>query len=83
MMAWRMWACGLNYLVDYFMSKTPDLWGKCDNKEEYLHRAEPFARVLRYKRGSDIIEGDIMEVRVYRCLFGIKHQMTFTYFSLE
>ena len=64
-----------------FYVKTRDLWGKCDNKEEYLHRAQPFPRGLRYKKGKDIIEGDIMKVRVHRCLFEIKHQMTFTYFS--
>lgn len=39
--------------------------GKCDVEEGYLNQAHPFPRVSLYKRGSDITEGDIMEVRVY------------------
>ena len=36
--------------------------GKCDNKEEYFILAHPFYRILGHKRGSDIMEGDIMEL---------------------
>jgi hypothetical protein len=38
--------------------------GKCDNKERGLNTTHPSHRVLGYKRGSGIIESDIMEVRV-------------------
>ena len=38
--------------------------GKCDNKEGYVKLARPFPRVLGYKRGNDIMGGDIMEVRL-------------------
>ena len=37
---------------------------KCDNKEGYLNRAHPFPRILGYKRGNDITEVDITEVKV-------------------
>lgn len=40
--------------------------GKCDIEEGYLNGAQPFPRVSEYKRGSDITEGGIMEVRVYK-----------------
>ena len=36
--------------------------GKYDNKEGYLNSAHLFPRVSRYKRGSDIMEGDHLEV---------------------
>ena len=35
---------------------------KFDNKEGGLNWTQPFPRVWGYKRGSDITEGDIMEV---------------------
>ena len=35
--------------------------GKCDIEEGYLNCAQPFTRVSKYKRGSDITE-----VRVYK-----------------
>ena len=35
------------------------------NKERDANRTHPFLRVSRYKRGSDITEGDVIEVRVY------------------
>ena len=37
--------------------------GKCENKEGDLNCAHPVPRVLGYKRGSDITEGGIAEVR--------------------
>ena len=40
---------------------------KCDNNEGNLNLAHPRPRVLGYKRGNDITEGDITEVRVYIC----------------
>jgi hypothetical protein len=40
--------------------------GRCDKKEGYLAWAHTFLRVLGYERGSDITEGDITEVRVYK-----------------
>jgi hypothetical protein len=38
--------------------------GNCDNKEEDSNQAHPFSKVLEYKGGSDIIEGDITRVKV-------------------
>jgi hypothetical protein len=38
---------------------------KCDNKEGDIKQAHMFSRALGYKRRGDIIEGDVMEVRVY------------------
>ena len=38
--------------------------GKCDNMEGDFRQAHMFPRVWGYKRGSDVTEGDIMEVRV-------------------
>jgi hypothetical protein len=58
-------ACGLNSLVGYSNVKTCDnMDGKRDSKEGYLNREHSFPIVLRYKRGSDITEGDITDVRV-------------------
>ena len=31
-----------------------------------LNWAHPFSKILGYERGSDITEGDIMEVMVYK-----------------
>ena len=36
---------------------------KCDNKEAVLNLVRPFPRALGYKSRSDMIEGDITEVR--------------------
>jgi hypothetical protein len=44
-----------------------NLWymrGKCDKMEGDLNWAHPFPRVSWYKRGSDIMEGDIMSIGV-------------------
>jgi hypothetical protein len=38
--------------------------GKFDNKEGDLNRAHLLPRISEYKRGSDITEGAITEVRV-------------------
>jgi hypothetical protein len=38
--------------------------GECDNKEEQLNLEHLFLGRLRYKRGSDIKEGDITEVKM-------------------
>ena len=38
---------------------------KCDNMEGYINWEHPFPRISRYKRASDIKEGDSTEVRVY------------------
>ena len=35
---------------------------KHDNKEGDYNQGHPSPRILEYKRGSDIIEGDITEV---------------------
>ena len=43
--------------------------GKCDNKEGGLNRVDPYPRILEYKRGSDIIKGDSMEVTMYYIFF--------------
>ena len=44
--------------------------GNCDNKEGILWYEHPFPRVLGYKRGSDIKEGDITKVRcILRILY--------------
>ena len=43
--------------------------GKCDNEEEDLNWAHMFSGVSRYKRGSDITKGGIMNVRVYLWMF--------------
>ena len=57
--------CGLNSLADYSNVKTCDnMEGKHDSKEGYLDRAFLFPRVFGSKRGSDITEGGITEVRV-------------------
>jgi len=37
----------------------------CDQKEGDLNWAHLFPKVSDYKEGSDIIEGDITEVRMY------------------
>ena len=39
--------------------------GQCGKKEGHLNEAHPFPRVWGYKRGSNIMEGNIVEVRVY------------------
>jgi hypothetical protein len=50
--------------------------GKCGIKEGCLNQAHPFPRVSLYKRGSDIIEGDIMEVRVYKERQNVQYFLT-------
>ena len=37
----------------------------CDNEEGDLNKAYLFPRILGYKRRSDILEGGIIEVKVY------------------
>jgi hypothetical protein len=39
--------------------------GKCDSKDGDLSWEHPVPSISRYKRKSDIKEGDIMEVKVY------------------
>ena len=39
--------------------------GRWENDEGDFNRAHPFPRVSGSKRGSDIVEGDNTEVRVY------------------
>ena len=40
--------------------------GKCDNKEGAIDWDQPLPRILGYKRGSEIKEGDTTKVRVYQ-----------------
>lgn len=55
----------LKSLVDYINVKVNDIWkGNLRTRRGILiDWAYPFARVARYKRGSDIPKGDIAKVR--------------------
>ena len=57
--------CGLNFLVDSFNDKTIDIWEGSVTTRRKFKLSIPIPWVLGYKRGRDIMEGDITEVRVY------------------
>ena len=60
-----MQACVLNSLVDYFSVKTHDIWEGNMITRRNFETEHNRSWVSGYKRGSDIIGNDIMEVRVY------------------
>ena len=63
---WCVRACGLISLVDDCNVKACDIWeGNVTTRREILTEHICSPNMLGYKRGSDILEGNITKVRVY------------------